>query len=113
MAAWISSSAKCGQAVRGTDAPGRFDPDAGAVSGVPFVVMIFVPLGVQYRDRMMTTARQTSSAGILPAVPRASRPRRGGRGRPPDSRRDGGATLSDNNSADLLLCCPLYHERKW
>src|SRR5206468_3343829 len=37
----------------------------------------------------------TSSAGIVPAVPRASRPRRGGRGRPPDSRRDGDATLRD------------------
>src|SRR5271166_3539796 len=44
---------------------------------------------------MKVTAWKTSSAGILPAVPRASRPRRGGRGRPPDSRRDGGATLSD------------------
>jgi len=43
---------------------------------------------------MMITAWKTSSAGILPAVLRASRPRRGGRGRPPDSRRDGGATLS-------------------
>ena len=44
---------------------------------------------------------------------RGSRPRRGGRGRPPDSRRDGGATADNSNSADLLLCCPLYHERKW
>src|ERR1039458_8450154 len=43
---------------------------------------------------MMITAWKTSSAGILPAVPRASWPRRGGRGRPPDSRRDGGATLT-------------------
>src|SRR5208283_5873145 len=41
---------------------------------------------------MVITAWETSSAGILPAVPRASRPRRGGRRRPPDSRRDGGAT---------------------
>ena len=47
-----------------------------------------------YRDRMMMTTWKTSSAGILPAVPRASRPRRGERRRPPDSRRDGGATLS-------------------
>src|SRR5271157_4627889 len=42
---------------------------------------------------MMFTALKTGSAGILPAVPTASRPRRGGRGRPPDSHRDGGATL--------------------
>ena len=34
------------------------------------------------------------SAGILPAVPRASRPRRGGRGRLPDARRDDGATIA-------------------
>jgi len=54
-----------------------------------------------YRDRMMFTALKTGSAGILPAFPRAcpelaegaSRPRRRGRGRPPDSRRGGGATL--------------------
>jgi hypothetical protein len=52
------------------------------------------------RERMMITAWKTSSAGILPAVPRASRPRRGGRGRPPDSRRDGGATLSGENSTN-------------
>jgi len=43
------------------------------------------------------------SAGILPAVPRASRPRRVRAGRPHDSRRDGGATLnpdSDQNERD-------------
>src|SRR5208337_3726443 len=54
---------------------------------------------------MMTTAWKTSSAGILPAVPRASRPRPGGRGRPPDSRRDGGATprLAARSSPRVIL----------
>jgi hypothetical protein len=39
-------------------------------------------------------AATNSSAGVPPAVSRASRPRTGWSGRPPDSRRDGGATLS-------------------
>jgi len=54
---------------------------------------------------MMITTWETSSAGILPPVPRASRPRRGGRGRPPDSRRDGGATLwwNGTNQAVAVL----------
>jgi len=38
------------------------------------------------------------SGQALPAVPRASRPRRGGRGRPPDSRRDGGATSATRHA---------------
>src|SRR6266851_1006245 len=50
------------------------------------------------------------SAGILPAVPRVSCPRRGGRGRTPDSRRDGGATTSSDAyktaSVPLVLSRP-------
>ena len=42
-----------------------------------------------------TSSRLESSAGILPAVPRASRPRRGGRYARRHSRRDGGATKTD------------------
>src|SRR5208337_5178562 len=61
------------------------------------------------QDRYHT--RLGCSAGILPAVPRASRPRRGGRGRPPDSRRDGGATrihcVNLQTVAVLALLCLL------
>jgi hypothetical protein len=45
VAAWISSSAKCGQAARGADVADRFISEAAVVSGVPFVVMIFLPFG--------------------------------------------------------------------
>ncbi len=51
----------------------------------------------------MECAGAESNAGILPAVPRASRPRRGGRGRPPDSRRDGGATIQRAMTLDEYL----------
>ena len=49
-------------------------------------------------------AATNSSAGVPPAVSRASRPRTEWAGRPPDSRRDGGATLS---SAFLFTGCVL------
>jgi hypothetical protein len=48
MAAWISSSVKCGQGARGGDPADRFDPEAGVVSGVPFVVMIFCAFWVLF-----------------------------------------------------------------
>src|SRR5258706_15506272 len=51
----------------------------------------------------MACAGEESSAGILPAVPRASRPRRGGRGRPQDNRRDGGATIQIVMTLDEYL----------
>src|SRR6185312_9630498 len=44
-----------------------------------------------------------SSAGILPAVPRASRPRRGGRDARRHSRRDGGATKTCASRQLLFL----------
>src|SRR5438105_13708870 len=50
----------------------------------------------------MECAGAESSVGILPAVPRASRPPRGGRGRPPDSRRDG-ATIQRVMTLDEYL----------
>src|SRR5260221_2392600 len=51
----------------------------------------------------MACAGKESSAGILPACPRASRPRRGGRGRPQDNRRDGGATIQVVMTLDEYL----------
>jgi len=50
-----------------------------------------------------TSSRLESSAGILPAVPRASRPRRGGRHARRHSRRDGGATKTCASRQLLLL----------
>src|ERR1700693_3263294 len=51
------------------------------------------------------------SAGILPAVSRASRPRRGGRGRPPERRRGGGASLfrtASFHATDIPLRAAVY-----
>src|SRR5258708_31063491 len=59
---------------------------------------------VRVSDRNGCGCRR-SSAGILPAVPRASRSRRGGRGRPPDSRRDGGATLCGTKITMAIFNC--------
>ena len=52
------------------------------------------------------------SASILPAVPRASRPRKWGRGRPHDSSRDGGATRVSQALSEVEGCPHLPAERR-
>src|SRR5258708_6310161 len=55
---------------------------------------------------MMITPLKTCGAGILPAVPKASRLWRGRRGCPPNSRRYGGATFKPLMGVALLCILP-------
>src|SRR6266850_2481248 len=73
------------------------------------------PRSVLFGHREVASASLRLRSGQdLPAVPRAcpelvegaSRRRSGGRGRPPDSRRDGGATFANTIAVVLLVARP-------
>ena len=57
-----------------------------------------LPLRTSTVTRRSLPQWMSSSAGILPAVPKASRPRHSGRRRPPDGHRNGGVTITVHRS---------------